>query len=111
MGSTAPPTIAMFSSPDPLPVRGPSSATPRLKIVGNMIELKNPTARIVHIAVWPPNIMEATTSAAPVERNISSGGLSGHSRDGGQAEIVHQKTANGNLRAHIRKNPKGAKEK
>jgi hypothetical protein len=44
----APPTIAIFRRPDPFPVSGPSSATPRLKIVGNMIELKNPTARIVH---------------------------------------------------------------
>jgi hypothetical protein len=46
MGTTAPPTIAIFISPDPLPVSGPSSASPKLKMVGNMIELNNPTARI-----------------------------------------------------------------
>jgi len=44
-GRIAPPTMAMVSTPDPLPVSGPSSATPRLKMVGNMIELKSPTAR------------------------------------------------------------------
>jgi len=55
-------TMAIFRMPDPVRVSGPSSATPKLKIVGNMIELKNPTARIVHIAICPPTSMETVTS-------------------------------------------------
>ncbi len=56
--------MAIFRRPDPFPVKGPSSATPKLKMVGNMMELKRPTASMVHIAVCPPNSMEAVTSAA-----------------------------------------------
>src|SRR5260370_36685424 len=59
----APPTMAIFVTPDPFPVRGPSSATPRLKMVGNMIELNKPTARIVHMAVCKPNIIEDVMNA------------------------------------------------
>jgi len=50
----APPTIAILRIPEALPVSGPSSATPKLKIVGNMMELNNPTARMLHIAICPP---------------------------------------------------------
>ena len=44
---------AMFKMPEPFPVNGPSSATPRLKIVGNIMELKKPTARMLHMAKCP----------------------------------------------------------
>src|SRR5215472_15891823 len=61
-GTIAPPTIAIFRMPDALPVKGPSSATPRLKIVGNMMELKNPTARMLHMAKCPCVSIDRQTS-------------------------------------------------
>ena len=36
--------------------------------MGNMIELKNPTARIVHIAARPPVIIDVVTNAAAASR-------------------------------------------
>src|SRR6185436_18870638 len=62
-GIIAPPTIAIFIRPDPLPVSGPSSATPRVKMLGNMMELKSPTAIMLHIARCPLVSMETVTSA------------------------------------------------
>ena len=65
-------TIAIFSTPDPIPVIGPSSATPRLKMVGNMIELNKPMQRMLHIAACPRKIMEAVTNdAATTAQNAS----------------------------------------
>src|SRR5580704_7207394 len=55
--------MAIFRMPDPLPLKGPSSASPKLKMVGNMIELKNPTARVLHIAIWPLKSIEPVTNA------------------------------------------------
>src|SRR5277367_1310127 len=55
--------MAIFRRPDPLPLKGPSSASPKLKMVGNMIELKNPTARMLHIATRPLKSIEAVTNA------------------------------------------------
>ena len=43
----------MISTPDPSPVRGPSSAMPIVKMQGNMIELNNPTQDTLHIATCP----------------------------------------------------------
>src|SRR5580692_2882689 len=63
-GISAPPTIAIIITPEPSPVRGPSSATPRVKILGNMIELKNPTRMMLYMAVCPVVSMETATSAA-----------------------------------------------
>jgi len=41
------PTIAIFRMPEPFPVIEAVSTTPKGKIVGNMIELKRPTTRMV----------------------------------------------------------------
>src|SRR6266571_604538 len=108
-GRMAPPTMAIFRMPDPLPVSGPSSATPRLKMVGNMIELNSPTARMLHIAPYPPISMETESgaekssdhSAAPIERNKTGGGSRRKISNLRQPEKVHQKAAYGDLRTHV----------
>ena len=63
-GRTAPPTIAMQSRPDVAATGAVERSSVSVKMVGNMIELKSPTARIVHIAVWPPNSIEEVISTA-----------------------------------------------
>jgi hypothetical protein len=41
-------------------------------MVGNMIELKNPTASIVHIAACPPSIIDVATNAAAAMAHTAS---------------------------------------
>ena len=55
--------MAMIITPEPSPVSGPSSATPRVKMLGNMMELKNPTSRMDHIATGPLLKTETVTSS------------------------------------------------
>ena len=62
-GIIAPPTIAIIMTPEPSPVSGPSSATPSVKMLGNMIELKKPTRIMLHIATWPVLSIEIATRA------------------------------------------------
>src|SRR5580692_6353024 len=132
--------MAIFRMPDPLPLKGPSSASPKLKMVGNMIELKNPTARMLHIAVWPLKSIEAVTNApatiaqrasrlsgpetlqkscakkapehgaTPEERDKACRSLGGEAGNLGQAKIVHQKASDRNLGPHIGENANCAEE-
>ena len=55
--------MAMHRMPDAWPVNLPSWCSAMLKMVGNMIELHRPTARIAHIASAPLPKMAASTSA------------------------------------------------
>ena len=72
-GITAPPTMAMFSRPEPSPVSCPSSAIPLVKMQGNMMELKSPIDKTDHIATGPLLLTEMTTSsAAMIEQNAST---------------------------------------
>ena len=52
-GIIAPPTIAMHNNPDACALRSPRPSKLSVKIVGNMIELNNPTAKIDHIEIKP----------------------------------------------------------
>src|SRR5215475_962639 len=63
-GITAPPTMAVFRTPEPSPVNCPSSAIPLVNIDGNMMELKKPTKRMLHIAKWPSLNTDVITSRA-----------------------------------------------
>ena len=63
-GIIAPPTIAVQSIPDACPVCFPSPSIARVKIVGNIIELNNPTARMLHIAKCPKVSIEIITNIA-----------------------------------------------
>ena len=49
----APPAIAQISHPEPSSVSGPKPRIASAKIVGNMMEWKNPTAIRLYIAVGP----------------------------------------------------------
>ncbi len=48
-GIIAPPTIAMHNKPEACAFKSPKPSKDNVKIVGNMIELNNPTAKIDHI--------------------------------------------------------------
>src|ERR1700748_355729 len=62
-GMRAPPTIAMQRMPEPWLVCLPRPSMASVKIVGNMIELKRPTAMIAYIAVEPEVAIESAMSA------------------------------------------------
>ena len=47
---------------DALNGRQNRAASPRLKMVGNMIELEKLTTRIAHLAAWPWVNIEVTTN-------------------------------------------------
>ncbi len=59
----APPTMAIHKVPDAWLVNTPSLLIAILKIVGNMIELQNPTAINDHIATppWPKTAVKMST--------------------------------------------------
>lgn len=62
-GMIAPPTMAATSNPDPLPVKGPSPAIPRVKILGNITELNSPTRMMLYIARCPKVSIDTVTRA------------------------------------------------
>src|SRR5438105_8069860 len=62
-GITAPPKIAITSRLDALAVMGPKPSMLSVKSVGNMMELKNPTAITLHIASAPRLRMVLASSA------------------------------------------------
>ena len=49
---------------EPRLVSLPKPSIPRVKMLGNMMELKKPTAKMLHIATWPALIIEVTVSKA-----------------------------------------------
>ena len=131
----APPTMAMFRMPDPLPVSGPSSATPRREDRGEHDRVEEPNgqnrphrrmsaqqhgscdqccrsnrAQSQQMSgLHPPRECRAEKASdhrpTPVERNITGRRDGGETRNRGQTEIVHQKASDGNFRAHIGENP------
>src|SRR5690348_15479821 len=52
-GITAPPTIAITSRLDTLPVSAPNFSIPSVKMLGNITELNRPIAITLHIATEP----------------------------------------------------------
>ena len=52
-GTNAPPAIAVQRIPEPCGFASPKSSIEIAKIVGNIIELNNPTARIAHMETNP----------------------------------------------------------
>ena len=52
-GMIAPPTIAVHNKPEAFGFSGPRPSIANVKMVGNIIELNNPTASILHIAIMP----------------------------------------------------------
>ena len=54
----APPTIAIHSKPEACAFKSPNPSKLKVKIVGNMIELNKPTAKIDHIETKPVVFIE-----------------------------------------------------
>ena len=139
-GMIAPPTIAMIMTPEPSPVSGPSSATPRVKMLGNMIELKKPTRMMLYIAMCPVVSIEIATSAAahtaqipssprvlifcrmrrsdetsdhraaPIEGDEAGRNFCRQAANLRLAEVVHQETSDRNLGADINENADRAED-
>jgi hypothetical protein len=59
----APPTIAATKTPEPASVSGPRPSIDKVKILGNITELKNPIARMVQTANEPRLSIEVVMSA------------------------------------------------
>ena len=63
----------MISRPDPSSVSGPSPWMPSVKMVGNMIEWKNPTRISAHMASGPVVVtVTSITMNAPIEKAAST---------------------------------------
>jgi hypothetical protein len=61
-GTTDPPTIMVLIIPDAIGIsEGSRSLTPSEKMLGNMMELKNPTERRHHIPIWGGSKMPQST--------------------------------------------------
>lgn len=54
----APPTIAIHNNPEACAFKSPKPSKLNVKIVGNMMELNNPTAKIDHIEINPFVLMD-----------------------------------------------------
>ena len=59
-GITAPPTIAIHNNPEACAFKSPKPSKLNVKIVGNIMELNNPTANIDHIEINPVVLIEIT---------------------------------------------------
>ena len=72
-GKIAPPTIAKHKTPAPLLVIGPNLLIAKVKIVGNIIELNKPTAKILHIATNPLVLIDIKINAkAPIANQLNT---------------------------------------
>ena len=56
----APPTMAVHNNPEALGFKCPMPSIAKVKMVGNIMELNNPTARILHILTKPTVLIDKT---------------------------------------------------
>ena len=71
-GMIAPPTIAVHNKPEAFGFKAPRPSIATVKMVGNIIELNNPTARILHIAIMPWEAIEVKTNKVANEAKRAS---------------------------------------
>ncbi len=69
-GITAPPTIAVQSNPEACAFKSPNPSSVNVKIVGNMMELNNPTDKIDHSATSPFVFIEINMSSIESDAKI-----------------------------------------
>lgn len=62
-GIMAPPTIAVHNNPEPFGFKSPIPSIAKVKMVGNIIELNNPTHKILHIENNPVVLIDNKISA------------------------------------------------
>ena len=68
-GIIAPPTIAIHSKPEACAFKSPKPSKLNVKMVGNIIELNKPTAKILHIESNPVVFMEMNIMATAKKAN------------------------------------------
>ncbi len=77
-----PPQSPCTSRPEPFPVSGPRPSMPKVKMLGNITELKSPTQMMVPMASQPVLAMEVSTSrhatTATVPSTVRGGQLLQH---------------------------------
>ena len=66
----APPTIAIHKSPEPLGFNSPIPSIAKVNMVGNIIELNKPTARILHIDINPVVLIEIRINKMAIEAKM-----------------------------------------
>ena len=71
-GIMAPPTMAVQSKPEPFGFNSPMPSIARVKIVGNIMELNKPTARILHIENKPVVLIEMMMSSIAIKEKMLS---------------------------------------
>ena len=69
-GIIAPPTMAIHNKPDPFGFNSPIPLIANVKIVGNIIELNKPTARILHMDSNPVVLIEIIISKMATEAKM-----------------------------------------
>ena len=69
-GISAPPTIAVHNKPDALGFNSPIPSIAKVKIVGNMMELNKPTAKILHILSKPVVLIDIRINVMASVENI-----------------------------------------
>ena len=71
-GMMAPPTIAIHNNPEPLGFKSPVPSMANVKMVGNIIELNKPTAKMLHIEIKPVLETEMIINAMAILANMPS---------------------------------------
>ena len=66
----APPTIAIHSSPEACAFKSPKPSSDKVKMVGNIMELNNPTAKIDYIDNSPVVFIEIKIKAMAKEAKM-----------------------------------------
>ena len=62
IGINAPPTIDVTNTPEASGVSSPNPSNDKVNIVGNMIELKKPTSKMLNMAIKPLVLTDSNTS-------------------------------------------------
>ena len=68
-GIIAPPTMAVHNNPEPFAFNFPEPFIAKVKIVGNITELNNPTSNMDHMAINPEELIEITNSEMATTEN------------------------------------------
>ena len=71
-GIIAPPTIAIQSNPEACAFKSPKPSSVKVKMVGNIIELNKPTAKIDHIETKPTVLIEIAIKTIASKAKILS---------------------------------------
>lgn len=71
-GINAPPTIAVHNNPDALGFKWPIPSIANVNMVGNMMELNKPTAKMLHMLTKPVVPIDIRIKALEIVAKIAS---------------------------------------